>query len=84
MHTRGKQELVELLQKVAGMEAFHAAYKVVRDARKARREARRGERALAKLLDPKREVPWMLSLVVFARNWQQAASQCQRRLDACI
>lgn len=45
-----------MLQGLVGMELFHSEYNAVREAHKVRRDARKGERALQRLLDPKMEV----------------------------
>jgi len=47
------QELVEMLQGLVGMKPFFDAYNAVRETRKKRIDQRKGEKALAKLLDPK-------------------------------
>lgn len=49
------QELVEMLQGLVGMKPFFDAYNGIREVRKRRTDQRKGERALAKLLDPKME-----------------------------
>lgn len=48
----GWQELVQMLQELVGMELFYSQYNAVREAHKIKKDARKGEKVLQKLLDP--------------------------------
>jgi hypothetical protein len=47
------EEVIQVLQGVTGHAALHAAYQACRSRQRARKEQRRADKALKKLIDPK-------------------------------